>query len=190
MSTPRDDDDQIKPALEKAQAELAKHLDEACETDPDDVTYGSVDELLRLEEGLLAAARAADEAVRLRRRLEVRGTLPDRSDATADAASVAPPSGESGGRVREFRDRQGRAWRVWEVRPGLGRPLGNLKRYLGDYVNGWLAFGCLDTDIRKRLPTYPADWLELSDPELEALLNRALDVRRKEARAPIVDANA
>jgi hypothetical protein len=76
------------------------------------------------------------------------------------------------------------------VRPGLGRPLSDPKRYLGDYVNGWLAFACLDNDIRKRLPTYPADWLELSDQELEALLNRALEVRRKEVRAPSVDANA
>ena len=59
MSMRHNEDDQIKPALEKAQAELAKHLDEACETDPDDVAHGSVDELLRLEEELLAAARAA-----------------------------------------------------------------------------------------------------------------------------------
>lgn len=186
-----DEDDQIKPALEKVQAELAKHLDEACETDPDDVAHGSVDELLRLEEELLAAARAADEAVRLRRRLaEHRAADSARSDATATAPSVAPPPNESGGRVREFRDRQGVAWRVWEVRPGLGRSLTDLKRYLGDYVAGWLAFGCLDNDLRKRLPTYPANWLELSDQELEGLLDRAIDVRRKEARTPSLDANA
>jgi hypothetical protein len=192
MSMRHDGDDQIEPALEKAQAELAKHLDEACETGPDDVTHGSVDELLRLEEELLAAARAADEAVRLRRRLaEQRRPGPNGSDATAAAPSVAPPPSESGGRVREFRDRQGVAWRVWEVRPGLGRPLIDLKRYLGDYVDGWLAFGCLDNDdLRKRLPTYPANWLELPDQELDSLLNRAIDVRRKAARAPSLDASA
>jgi hypothetical protein len=191
MSMPHDQDQHIGTALEKAQAELAKHLDEACETHPDDVTHGSVDELLRLEEELLAAARAADEAVRLRRRLgEQRGAGTDRSDATAARQSVAPPPSESGGRVREFRDHQGVAWRVWEVRPGLGRPLSDLKRYLGDYVDGWLAFGCLDNDLRKRLPTYPANWLELPNRELEGLLNRAIDVRRKETRAPSLDANA
>ena len=191
MSMRHEEDDQIEPALEKAQAELAKHLDEACETDPDDVPHGSVDELLRLEEELLAAARAADETVRLRLRLQQqRGAGTDRSDVTGPTPSVAPPPVESGGRVREFRDSQGVAWRVWEVRPGLGRTLSDLKRYLGDYVDGWLAFGCLDNDLRKRLPTYPANWLELSDQELEGLLNRAIDVRRKEPRATSLDANA
>jgi phage-related protein len=73
MSDPADD--QLEAAVQKAKAELAKHLDEACDTDPD-----------------------------------------------------APPLGGSGGRVRELRDRQNRAWRVWEVRPGLGRPLSDLKR--------------------------------------------------------------
>ena len=140
----RNNNEGIEPrSRERSQSQ---HLDEACETHPDDVTHGSVDELLRLEDELLAAARAAEEAVRLRLRLEERGTGTDRSATTA----VAPPPVEAAGRVREFRDRQGRGWRLWEVRPGLGRPLSDLKRYLGDYVNGWLAFGCLDDDIRKR----------------------------------------
>lgn len=181
-------DDQLKPALEKAKAELAKHLDEACETDPDDVTRGSVDELLRLEEELLAAARAADEAVRLRRRIQQSGNADEASSSNSAAITSPPPS--SGGRVREFRDSQHRAWRVWEVRPSLSRPLSDLKRYLGDYVNGWLAFGCLDNDFRKRLPSYPANWLELTNRELESLLNQAIDVRRKETRPPSIDAKA
>ena len=180
-------DDHLTPALEKAKAELAKHLDEACERDPDDAAEGSVDELLRLEEELLAAARAADEAVRLRRQMQERGNAADLPSMTA-SPSVAPPPADSGGRVREFRDTQNRAWRVWEVRPGVGRPLSDLRRYLGDYVNGWLAFGCLDNDIRKRLASYPANWLELSDRDLEGLLNRAADVRRKETRPSNVNA--
>jgi hypothetical protein len=172
--------DPLKPRLEKAQAELAKHLDEACETDAENVSQGSVDELLRLEEELLAAARAADDTVRLRRRLEERGS-------TSSAAGPqrpqpdAPPPEEAGGRVRDFRDRQGREWRVWEVRPGLGRPLSQLHRYLGDLVNGWLAFDCLDDDIRKRLPKFPPDWLQMSDREVEALMYRAVDVPKKKA---------
>jgi hypothetical protein len=62
------------------------------------------------------------------------------------------------------------------VRPGLGRPLRELHRHLGDYFNGWLAFGCLDNDIRKRLPKFPPDWLQMSDQELEALLLQGVDV--------------
>jgi hypothetical protein len=175
--------DPLKPALAKAKAELAKHLDEACETDSDDLEHGSVDELLRLEEELLAAARAADEAVRLRRRLEQRDGGEVERPVSGDAPAVKPPVAEAGGRVREFRDREGRAWRVWEVRPGLGRPVTDLHRYLGDYVNGWLAFGCLDNDIRKRLPAYPPDWLQMSDTEIEELMNRALDVPKRAPRA-------
>jgi hypothetical protein len=171
--------DPLKPALKKAEAELAKHLDEACEAEPDDVSRGSVDELLRLEEELLAAAHAADEAVRLRRRLEERGSTDGGAASAQRPDAVAPPE-EAGGRVREFRDRQGRAWRVWEVRPGgLGRPLTELHRYLGDFVNGWLAFACLDNDIRKRLPKFPPDWLQMSDREIEALLNQAAEVPKR-----------
>ena len=177
----------LQPALQKAQAELARHLEEACEAQEGDISHGSVDELLDLEEELLAAARAADEAVRLRRRLEERGEEPGEvaggveggASATAGARTPTPPPAEAGGRVREFRDRQGQAWRVWEVRPGLGRPLRELHRYLGDYVNGWLAFGCLDNDLRKRLPKFPPDWLEMSDREIEALMHRAVDVRKR-----------
>jgi hypothetical protein len=191
--------DPLQPALERAQAELAKHLDEACETPTESVSQSSPEELLRLEEELLAAARAADEAARIRRRLEQRnsgeravsggaGTGRSTADSTTrvaagSASAPSPAPEEPGGRVREFRDRQGQAWRVWEVRPGIDRPLRDLHRYLGAYVNGWLAFGCLDNELRKRLPKYPPDWLQMSDRELEALLNSAVDVPpRKSAR--------
>ncbi len=159
--------DSLQPVLRKVEDELAKHLDEACEAQHDDVTHGSLSELLRLEEELLAAARAADEAVRLRRRLGERGAAQD--DPTRRAPAM--PLEEASGRVREFRDGRGRTWRLWEVRPGLGRPLVESQRYLGDYVNGWLAFGRLDGDDRKRLPNFPPDWFEMSDAELDALLD-------------------
>jgi len=180
MAHPRQPD-QLQPALQKAQAELAKHLDEACEAQPEDITHGSVDELLHLEEELLAAARAADEAVRLRRRLGERESADTDPGSAPQAKAPTPPPAEAGGRVREFRDRQGVAWRVWEVRPGLGRPLSELHRYLGDYLNGWLAFACLDNDIRKRLPKFPPDWVEMSDRELEALLYQAIEVPQRKA---------
>jgi hypothetical protein len=147
-------EDPLQPALEKAEAELAKHLDEACEAGTEPITQ-------------------------LRRRVEERSvagsadTPADRSDST----TPLPP--EAGGRVREFRDRHGRAWRVWEVRPGLGRPLSEIHRYLGDYINGWLAFSCLDNEARKRLPDFPPDWLQMSDREVEALLYQAVDVPKR-----------
>src|SRR5918999_1667336 len=60
----------VQPALRRAEAALARHLEEACEDhDRENIGEESTDELLRLEEELLAAARAVDEAVRLRRKL-------------------------------------------------------------------------------------------------------------------------
>lgn len=170
--------DSLQPALQRAQAELAKHLDQACEVGDGDIARGSVDELLQLEEELLAAARAADEAVRLRKRLGERAEHDAGRSAGGDRrfAPEAPSDDKAGGQVREFRDREGRAWRVWAVRPGLGRPMTELHRYLGEYLHGWLAFGCLDDDRRKRLPNYPPDWFESGDRELQALLERAADV--------------
>jgi hypothetical protein len=68
--SPREERDPVKPALIRAEAELAHHLDEACEDiDRKDLSQESMDELLRLEDDLLSAARALREAVRLRRRL-------------------------------------------------------------------------------------------------------------------------
>lgn len=171
--------DPLQPALNKVQAELAKHLDIACEVQPEDISHGSVDELLHLEEELLAAARAADEAVRLRQRLGERASADKGAPRSHRVADTEPPVEGGGGRVREFQDRQGVAWRVWEVRPGLGRPLSELHRYLGAYLNGWLAFGSLDSDVRKRLPKFPPDWLRMGDQELEALLLQASEVPQK-----------
>jgi hypothetical protein len=48
-------------------------------------------------------------------------------------------------------------------------------------VNGWLAFGCLDSDTRKRLPNFPPDWFQMSDGELAVLLDQALDVPARKA---------
>ena len=174
--------DRLEPALQKIHDELAKHLDEACDSQPDDLQSGTVDQLLHLEEQLLAAARAADEAVRLKRRLDERASAGASLDSGSQRAERPPgAAGDVAGRVREFRDRQGQAWRVWEVRPGVSRPVTDLQRYLGDYVNGWLAFGSLDTDVRKRLPAFPPDWFEMSDGELEALLHRAIHVPKRKA---------
>jgi hypothetical protein len=174
--------DSLEPALKRAEAELAKRLDEACPEEGNDVSQGSVDELLRLEEELLAAARAADEAVRLRRRLEARSSADGGAAASGPDEPVVRPLQEAGGRVREFHDRQGREWRVWEVRPDPGRTGTRLHRYLGDLANGWLAFACLDNDLRKRLPKFPPDWLQMSDRELEALMYQAMEVPKREGR--------
>jgi hypothetical protein len=184
MST-RDEPDSVQPALRRAEAEVARHLDEACEDiDRKDLSQESLAELLRLEDELLAAARAVEETVRLRRQLGERprtGPEPRRSSGTV---APAPIPGEAPGcRLRDFTDAEGREWRVWEVRPGSsGRPT-NPERYLGEYVKGWLAFECLGDEMRKRLPNHPPDWFRMPDPELDRLLPRAVDVPKRKPKA-------
>jgi hypothetical protein len=182
----RNESDPVQPALRRAEAEVARHLEEACEDiGQKDLSQESLDELLRLENELLAAARAVDETVRLRRQLSERpGT-----DSESPEPKVAAPPAQSADqtpacRLRDFLDAEGREWRVWEVRPGsTGRRI-NPERYLGEYVKGWLAFECPREEARKRLPNHPVDWFGMPDAELDRLLPRAVDVPRRRPKAP------
>ena len=169
----------VRPALRKAEAELARHLEEACEDiDRDNIGDESTDELVRLEEELLAAARAVDQAVRLRRKLgdakETRST-----ESRVPAAQPPSPAGSAdtaGTRVREFRTASGSEWRVWEVRPGAGgRPI-RPQLYPPDYAQGWLAFELLSGQGRKRLPKFAQEWTAAAEADLETMLNQAVDV--------------
>jgi hypothetical protein len=180
MRTPHDPES-VEPALRRAEADLARRLAEACEDiDRKNLGEESMDELLRLEEDLLAAARAAEEAVRLRRQLGERSAAPRSSEASTEPAP-APDEEMTVYRVREFTDDDGRQWRVWQVRPrSAGRA--NAERYLGQYVKGWLAFEALGGDLRKRLPGFPEEWLGMRNEELEELRRRALDVPQRKAR--------
>ena len=182
MRTPQEPES-VEPALRRAEADLARRLEEACEDiDRKDLSKESVHELLRLEEELFAAARVAEEAVRLRRQLSERPATAAGSDTPATPASE--PAAEDGVvayRVREFKDHAGKEWRVWQVRPrSAGRA--NAERYLGEYFKGWLAFELLGGDQRKRLSNFPEDWLRISDEELDRLLRRAADVPQRKAR--------
>jgi hypothetical protein len=182
MRTPHDPED-VEPALRRVEADLARRLEEACDDiDRRELGQESMDELLRLEEDLLAAARAAEEAVRLRRQLADRPSTSRGSDASTAPAPEPPPSeATTVYRVREFTDNEGRQWRVWQVRPRSGGRA-NAERYLGQYVKGWLAFELLAGDLRKRLPSFPEDWLRMRDEELEDLRWRAVDVPTRKDR--------
>lgn len=163
--------DPVQPAVRHAANEAARHLEEACdEIGAKDLSRESLEELLRIEDELLAAARAVDETVRLRRQL---------ADRTTSTVAMQPPQDVPVCRLRDFHDTEGREWRAWEVRPGsTGRRI-NPERYLGEYVKGWLAFECPQNEIRKRLPNHPTDWFDMSDGDLSQLLPRALDVVRR-----------
>jgi hypothetical protein len=161
--------DPLRVALEETEAELAEKLEDACESR--DVSDESTAELAKLSDSLLAAARAAKDVVMLRKRRRA-------SIVTSDEAG----RGEA---IREFTDRDGKAWRVWAVTPGHTRG-SKREGSLGDFEEGWLAFGTLDEDARKRLPHYPADWVSMPEAKLQELLGLALEAptRHPEPKSP------
>lgn len=157
MATPQEPEG-LEPLLRQVEAELVQRLEEACESDVTDIRGETTGELFKLEERLHAAARAAEQAVQIRRAMRRQGR--------------ATP-GES---VREFTDAGGREWRAWVVIPGRVRSKEDAERYLGEYARGWLAFEALDGSARRRLPGFPENWRSLDDAGLERLMRRAPEV--------------
>jgi hypothetical protein len=173
-----EDPDHVRPALRRAEVEIAHHLDEACEERDVDISEESTDELLRLEEELLAAARAVEQAVQLRKQL---GDAKEGAGKQV-AAPEPPPAETTSSRVREFRTASGSEWRVWEVRPGAGGRPRKLELYPGDYAQGWLAFELLNGDRRKRLPKFAPNWSAAPDADLERFLDQAVEVPKRKER--------
>lgn len=165
MTTPREPD-RLEPLLRQVEAELVHHLEEACEADVDDIRSETTGELFKLEESLHAAARAAEQAVEIRRRMR---RQPQRAPADS---------------VREFTDSAGREWRAWVVIPGRVRSKEDAERYLGEYARGWLAFEALDGSARRRLPGYPEDWRSLNDQGLAMLMRKAPEVPVRRGDGP------
>jgi hypothetical protein len=169
MTTPTPpNSDPLGTALKQTEAKLAEKLEEACEPEPSRVADESTAELAKLSDSLLAAARAAKDVVSLRQRRHAsRGE-------TGDVEAI-----------REFTDREGKAWRVWAVTPSHLRG-SKREASLGEFEEGWLAFETLDETARKRLPHYPADWQRVSESRLQELLGLALEVpaRRGESGRP------
>ena len=79
--------------------------------------------------------------------------------------------------LREFRDKRGVQWKVWNVTPDSLDKRTTAEDYMKEWQDGWLCFEC--TDHRRRLAAYPPTWEELSDGELEALLERSQAVKRR-----------
>ncbi|HEY4304948.1 MAG TPA: hypothetical protein VGM82_10805 [Gemmatimonadaceae bacterium] len=95
---------------------------------------------------------------------------------------------------REFNDRDGRLWEVWEVRPAvIERRQADDRRHqprdfadrrsaelqfklLGGLRDGWLTFQC--GIERRRLTPIPEGWTSLPDDTLRALSARATLVNR------------
>jgi hypothetical protein len=186
----------LQPVLREAEAELSRRLKEACEAEANGVASESSAEIRRLEDALLAAAVAAEHTLTLRQHLEKNTKARPSHDAEVPITAAAEPEksttapeaapGSTAGAVREFRDSEGRAWRAWPVTPGNSRT-GRTKNFLGDFQLGWICFEGLGDAGRRRLAGHPPRWTELSERELDALLNQAISVRE---RRPVTEAEA
>lgn len=160
------DSEDSATALAEAKEELARRMEEACETGIGSGLPETTGELLKLEDALVAAARATEEVLAARKRAE---EAAHREGGHAGDEEV--PIDHSRDRIREFRDSEGQDWRIWAVTPGMASP--SSQRYLGELRNGWLAFESLSGTARRRLVSFPADWIQLDDRELEQLLRQA-----------------
>jgi hypothetical protein len=84
---------------------------------------------------------------------------------------------------REFTDRDGTVWRVWDVRPTSLHPITRSEDFMGDFADGWLTFE--SPTERRRLPApYPANWTSFDLPRLDALCRAAKPVSPKKNRTP------
>jgi len=152
--------------LSEAREELARRLEEACQTGTTGNVPETTGELIKLEGALHAAAKATEEMLAARRRATDVATE-RRASGSDEEVSIA----HGHERIREFRDAEGEDWRVWAVTPGKASP--SSQRYLGELRDGWLAFEALSGKARRRLVAYPPNWTAMTDGQLEELLHKA-----------------
>ena len=156
----------LQPHLEHAQKALETALDEACGVDLKKV---NTDELIRIEETLATATKAAKEVVSIRlRRRQQRGGKPRQAEPTervqGPAADVLP-----GIRQRIFDDFRGKRWRVFAVYPTTSTI--DPAALPAAFREGWLSFE--SEDEKRRIAPIPEGWEELSTEELRLLCHRA-----------------
>lgn len=146
----------VQPALDKAQKALEVALEEACAVDFSKVDTG---ELIRIEEALVSAHKAAKDAVslRLRRRSQRAGSLGSTRGGVAD--EPAPIT------HRVFDDIRGKRWHAFSVHSSEA----TVERAgLPDaFKRGWLVFESND-EVRRVAPI-PDKWEDLSIDDLRQI---------------------
>jgi hypothetical protein len=165
----------LQPQLVEAQNALQGALDEACDVD---LTEADTGELIRIEEALALASRAAKEvvSVRLRRRREAGsggggGPATKRSPAQGDTAEEEPAAITH----RVFDDIGGRRWHAFAVRASdamterAGLP--------ESFRQGWLVFE--SGDELRRVAPIPEKWEEFSTEELRLRCHNAVGAPRR-----------
>ncbi len=79
--------------------------------------------------------------------------------------------------LREFTDRSGRSWRVWDVTAATIHPATRGEDYMHDYLDGWLVFESVDGDAKCRLAPIPEEWAFATAEHMEAWMRAATPVR-------------
>lgn len=161
----------VGPLIAEAQEALMRALEAACQVD---VSKADTGELIRVEEALQTASKAAKDVVslRLRRRAELEKKLdaPVRADGPEGTAAPQPP-----GEHRVVADETGTQWDVVAVYPS-SRSVD--KRTLPEkFAQGWLLFQHGD-EVRRHAPV-PEKWSELSDADLRFLCQNAEAATRR-----------
>src|SRR5688572_24115949 len=150
----------MQPELSEAQQVLANALEEACRADLDNLDTG---ELIKIDEALAVASKAAKDAVSMRLRM--------RSERDNSQSQQA----REGGRPdvpfahRVFDDVRGKRWHVFAVQNQAGM---EGRRTLPDaFRQGWLVFE--SSDELRRLAPIPEKWEDLSIDEMRVLCTKA-----------------
>ena len=172
----------LKEVLHDAEAELKRRLAEACDAEARGISSDSASQIRELENALLAAAKAANKTLTIRRHIDQREVSGAHAEGEAARSDGETSASERENRVREFEDAAGQRWRAWPVTPGQARP-GTALPYLGEFHKGWICFEALDTSARRRLPYHPPGWCDLAEPELVRLLDEAIAAPARKPRA-------
>jgi hypothetical protein len=146
----------LQPQLDLAQKTLEQALAEACGIDLHDIDTG---ELIRIEETLATASKAAKDAVSVRLKLRAR-----RKQSPARA-----PDMERRATQRIFDDIRGKRWRVYAVHPTHSTP--ERVALPEAFRDGWLSFETADET--RRVAPIPVGWEELAIDELRQLCHKA-----------------
>jgi hypothetical protein len=86
--------------------------------------------------------------------------------------------------VREFKGRDGKDWRAWEILPEAIHPVTRAEDYLSDcFTTGWLVFETTSGDEKRRLCPYPKAWDRATEGVLARLLEGADAVPTRKLQA-------
>ncbi len=86
--------------------------------------------------------------------------------------------------LREFTDRTGREWRVWDVTEQNMHPRTRGEDWMRDFLDGWLTFESVDGQAKCRLHPIPANWETADVTQLEEWLHQAESIRGERTSGP------